>query len=693
MIKILVALILHIINATALFAGEAEDWFASIKFYNEQGLNREVDSVYQIAHKGLLEDIDKTNLIVLDLEYAFILDSGGEYEKSQPILKDILAKIAIEQERTNDLKLYSDLKSKALYELGYNLISLGKFDTADIVCNQTIEYCIAIKDTAILIESYNLSGLISVRRSMKNRGIEQYQKAFKLIEHTDNSNLKIIIMNNIAVQLTELERTNEALQLGRNMLAYFPVESLTKVKERTQYIQLLNSAGVFFNNALLYENAADTLQIAAKIIDNNTPSGLKLLVYTNLANSFSHLAKIDSAQYYYQKALGFISTTHNVFNIANLHYLYGNFLYAKQAALSEAKTHINKAIEFYRKNPTVILSKSLHQLAEIEAKSGNYKKAYTLIQEAFDANKTYIQDRYQKNLSGFEAEFKTKEKENQIKLITVERISEKANFDKKIMVVFLCLIIIMLFVILLIINARKNKIKYQVNELNLNSEIDRRDIEAKYLLEEMNKKITERYIDGIEDGNRQLSKELHDGVCNKLFTLELQLNNKIDTDLLSDLSTVREEVRSLAHKLSIPEFKNVSFEKALELYVDKLRSTDLFEIDLFISDDFANTSLGQAVELELYRIIQESLANIIKHAAAKAVHISLSKQNQAIEVIIEDDGKGYNTTMQSKGIGIRLMQKRAESLHGSIAIESQIGRGTLIHFNFPVVEINSKPSV
>ena len=251
----------------------------------------------------------------------------------------------------------------------------------------------------------------------------------------------------------------------------------------------------------------------------------------------------------------------------------------------------------------------------------------------------------------------------------------------------------MLFVILLIINARKNKIKYQVNELNLNSEIDRRDIEAKYLLEEMNKKITERYIDGIEDGNRQLSKELHDGVCNKLFTLELQLNNKIDTDLLSDLSTVREEVRSLAHKLSIPEFKNVSFEKALELYVDKLRSTDLFEIDLFISDDFANTSLGQAVELELYRIIQESLANIIKHAAAKAVHISLSKQNQAIEVIIEDDGKGYNTTMQSKGIGIRLMQKRAESLHGSIAIESQIGRGTLIHFNFPVVEINSKPSV
>ena len=365
----------------------------------------------------------------------------------------------------------------------------------------------------------------------------------------------------------------------------------------------------------------------------------------------------------------------------------------KQAEFKIAKVHINKSIEFYRKNPTVILYKALQQLAEIEKYEGDYKASYLLSKDAFNAHQAYVQTRYQKRLLRFEAEFKTKEKENQLKLITVERISEKATFDKKIMVTLLCLIIVILFVILLIINARKNKIKYQVNELNLNSEIDRRDIEAKYLLEEMNKKIIERYIDGIEDSNRQLAKELHDGVCNKLFTLELQLNHKNDPDLVSELSAVREEVRFSAHKLSIPEFKNISFEKALEFYVDKLRSANLFEINLFISDEFTNALLGQEVELELYRIIQESLANIIKHADAKTVHIALSKQNQAIEVIIEDDGKGFDTTIQSKGIGVRLMQKRAESLHGTITIESQIGSGTLIHFSFPIIEIDSNSIV
>ena len=694
MIKKVTTLILLIINTSFLFAATAvEDYLLSMNHYYEQGAHAAVDSVYQIAHDELSAADNIGGTLELELELAVMLDGRRVYERSQILLKGVLSEISVQQDETKNPALYSELKSMALYELGYNLTSLSKFDMAHVVCDQAIEACLSTRDTAMLIESYNLSGLIYCRQSLLYKGIEQYNKAFELVEQTSNDSLKMSIMNNIAVQYVEMERNEEALAVSRKMLTLVPVDQIKKVQERMNYIEILNTVGVLLSNSSLYQNAVDTLQIATQMMREDMPEGLKLLVYTNLAKSLSQTEKIDSAQYYYKKALDFIPATHNLANIANLHYLYGAFLSEKQSEFKIAKVYINKSLDFYRKNPAVILYKALQQLAEIEKHAGDYKTSCKLSQEAFNAHQAYVRTRYQKRLLRFEAEFKTKEKEHQLKLMAAEKISAQASFDKKIMVTLLCLIIVILFVVLLIMNARKNKIKYQVNELNLNSEIDRRDIEAKHLLEEMNKKITERYIDGIEDSNRQLAKELHDGICNKLFTLELQLNNKIAPDLLSDLSAVREDVRSFSHKLSIPEFKNISFDKALEFYVDKLRSANLFEIDLFISDEFSNTSLGQAVELELYRIIQESLANIIKHAAAKAVHIAISTQDQVVEVIIEDDGRGYDTAIQSKGIGIRLMKKRAESLQGTIAIESQVGRGALIHFSFPIIKNNPKSTM
>ena len=686
MIKKVTTLILLIINTSFLFAATAvEDYLLSMNHYYEQGAHAAVDSVYQIAHDELSAADNIGGTLELELELAVMLDGRRVYERSQILLKGVLSEISVQQDETKNPALYSELKSMALYELGYNLTSLRKFDMAHVVCDQAIEACLSTRDTAMLIESYNLSGLIYCRQSLLYKGIEQYNKAFELVEQTSNDRLKMIIMNNIAVRYVEMERNEEALAVSRKMLTLVPVDQIKKVQERMNYIEILNTVGVLLSNSSLYQNAVDTLQIATQMMREDMPEGLKLLVYTNLAKSLSQTEKIDSAQYYYKKALDFIPATHNLANIANLHYLYGAFLSEKQSEFKIAKVYINKSLDFYRKNPSVILYKALQQLAEIEKHAGDYKTSYKLSQEAFNAHQAYVRTRYQKRLLRFEAEFKTKEKENQLKLMAAEQISAQASFDKKIMVTLLCLIIVILFVVLLMMNARKNKIKYQVNALNLNKEIDRRGAEAKHLLEEMSKKITERYIEGIEDSNKQLAKELHDGVCNKLFILELQLNKQIDPASRAELSNIRGELRSFSHKLSIPEFKDVSLENVLAFYVDKLRAAQLFEINLYVGAEISALSLGQTVELELYRVIQESLTNIIKHAAAHTVHITIAKQNQTIEVVIEDDGKGYNTSIKSKGIGVRLMERRVASLNGSIKIESQIGQGTLVCFCIPIV--------
>lgn len=96
-------------------------------------------------------------------------------------------------------------------------------------------------------------------------------------------------------------------------------------------------------------------------------------------------------------------------------------------------------------------------------------------------------------------------------------------------------------------------------------------------------------------------------------------------------------------------------------------------------------NLPMPISHEIYRIIQESTGNIIKHSSAQNAWINLSYSDNNIYLEIKDDGEGFDTRKQTKEIGLQIIQNRCNSLNGKLIIDSERGKGSSVRITIPVI--------
>lgn len=657
-----------------------------MKAYANIGDYHRMDSMYHIASDKFKKLHNRFMQFDTEFSYASSLNGAQQFDKADTVLLNLLKDIKTYKAEIpeNVRREFATLTNMALYEMAYNQLSRNCLNEASSTVSHAKSELAAAKDTSLLIEAYNLSGLIYKRMAQLDKAIDDYQHALELVTELGNDHQARIILNNIASLYTELEENDKALRIVREMVNRFPERDTTSIGDKIYHLTELNTIGVLLSNANLNKNAIDTFRVALREMSEKVPAGLKLLIYSNYAKSLAAEAETDSAIYYYQKALQFKKETRHEFNIANLDYLYGSLLFHKTDSLKQAKYYLQEAIEFYRYHPSRVLSKALYSLAELENKlDPSSQKAYKLMQEAFDSEQELTQQDFQNKLSRFEVKFKTKEKE--LKIIELNRKSEKERAANHIrIVIFIAsLLLISTLVAVLLYYLRKNKIIYTLNQQALQEKIARKDLESKLLMNEINQRLTEQYISGLEDSNKRTAKTLHDGICNQLLTIEMILNHKEEKCLQKQVSQIREEVRTLSHELSYPDFKNVRLSQIVNSYVSNLQKAHVFEINCFIDEKIDEVLLDNDQHLEAYRIIQESVGNIIKHADAKHIYLTLRKEENVIDITIEDDGKGFSKETCHDGIGMRTMKERIGLIKGNIEIDSAPGKGTIVHFWFP----------
>jgi len=123
---------------------------------------------------------------------------------------------------------------------------------------------------------------------------------------------------------------------------------------------------------------------------------------------------------------------------------------------------------------------------------------------------------------------------------------------------------------------------------------------------------------------------------------------------------------------------------ALNELAEKIRSSSLFDIILQVHD-MDHFALDKQTKFNIYRIVQEAVNNILKHAEAKEVSIQLINRKDHLIIMIEDDGKGFNAQeVKMKGRGLNNITARSEWLNGTITIDSTPGRGTTIAIEIPI---------
>lgn len=198
--------------------------------------------------------------------------------------------------------------------------------------------------------------------------------------------------------------------------------------------------------------------------------------------------------------------------------------------------------------------------------------------------------------------------------------------------------------------------------------------------------ISDAVINAQEKEKLMLSSELHDNInqilsCSSMFLEMAELKEDKKREYIQQanelLSSAIDEIRKLSHSLAPPNFKGLSFEQALNKLIDKFRSSSGINVHT-VWEDSSLIEVSDKMALNIFRIIQEQLNNINKHAHAKQIEVSIEKDKQNVFLTIKDDGIGFDVTKQSNGIGIYNIKTRASLFNGGAEFISAPLKGCIL---------------
>jgi len=472
-----------------------------------------------------------------------------------------------------------------------------------------------------------------------------------------------------------------------------------------------------------FKKAEDYNNKAMDILEKNYPESAELFfTYLNSANNFCYQANGDEAEKFLNKAEKLIKDYPE--SSSNAFYYYSKtLLYITRQKNEEALPLIEKGIFYTRKyNQNLLAQMFYFNKYDILKKLKRYKEAKTTLEDvltekslAIDLNnrKTFYkqlsllneelgdtkealkwEQKYSKlndslntenvkiEINKLESKFNTAEKERKIAILNAEKNQKDLEVNKKNSYLWgmgLVLLLALSLLIFLFIIFRKNK---KISEQKLN------DIKQK---EELS--LTKAILDGEERERERIARDLHDGLGGMLAGVKINfstwssnhLNPEKDQEfykILGQLDNSVSELRHVARNLMPESLLNFGLETAIldlcEFYNRKNLEIDFQAIDI-------DKGLPLNIQLNIYRIVQELLANAVKHAEASSILLQCSQSGENFLITIEDNGKGFDKNIENttKSMGLRNLKNRVNYLKGKMEINSD-NQGTAINIELNI---------
>lgn len=463
------------------------------------------------------------------------------------------------------------------------------------------------------------------------------------------------------------EKMQESIDIFEKMNAYQELA--------TTYNHLGNMIEKFDQNFVLAESFyRKSIANAQKVNDQESIS----YSFEFIGIVKSTLEQSDSSIYYFNKSLEIRKKLKKQLPLA-LSYTNIGEVMDKTGDIEGAKNYYNKALAISSAIEFNDLTNFLYgNISKIYRKKGNLDSAITYLELQNAMEDSLFNLKKTKEFAEIKEKYEAEKKEAEIILLT-NKIELDEQRDKNRVYLFATVIaslglLVLLAVIIGIVRYNRQQKKVAVQT------IEQEKLRNKMIIEAEEKERT------------RIAKDLHDSLGQMLAAVKMNLNS------LSNSSTGNDQFKKTTQILddTISEMRSISHAMMPESLVKNGLAKALMDISNHVEAN--QTKVNVAVEnwkgwnttgeYVLYRIVQELLNNTLKHAEAKNVNIELNQFDDEINLIYEDDGKGFDIgSVKSDGIGLQNMHNRISSINGHIEFDSKPGVGTTAIISIPLKEI------
>jgi signal transduction histidine kinase len=327
---------------------------------------------------------------------------------------------------------------------------------------------------------------------------------------------------------------------------------------------------------------------------------------------------------------------------------------------------------------------ALRSLSEFFAANGEYEKAWLYSNRLIRLRDSLAIKINAARRLLLDVRFETSKKENLIsKLESEKKIQELTIRQKNILNYLLIGGVVTIFIISLL-SYRNYKQKQKLQQQRIIELETQQQLTA-----------TEAVLKGEEQERTRLAKDLHDGLGGMLSGIKYSLNTMKGNLIMTPenaqafersmdmLDSSIQEMRRVAHNMMPETLVKYGLDTALKDFCNDITQSGVLNI-AYSSIGLEKAVIEQTTAITIYRIVQELINNTIKHAVAAKAIVQVSLTNGLLSVTVEDDGKGFDTTLlnEAKGIGWENIKNRVEFLKGRLDVTSQQGKGTSVHIEF-----------
>lgn len=361
--------------------------------------------------------------------------------------------------------------------------------------------------------------------------------------------------------------------------------------------------------------------------------------------------------------------------------------YLVEGALDSALTCAQEATKLSeRSGDRERTAASVMRTGEILAALGRHKEASVFFREFIDLQEALTEAKNGEAIKVMEYRFETGKKENTIRLQSGQIESDKIK--KRGMLVILALL-----ALASALAVRNNQHMRKVNA----QRVQLHEREVNDLLKQQEIRALDAMMQGQELERTRIAKDLHDRLGSMLSAIKLQfsalenqvLNVRQDQErqykqVFSMLDEAVGEVRRIAHDLLITSLSRFGLKGALEDLRNTLQVPGKMDVDLSLYG--LEERLEQRVEVAIFRVVQECIGNALKHAQASTLAVQLTRSRAMINIIVEDNGKGFDPAQVKEGMGMGNLRQRAAELGGVVRFDSKPERGTVVNIDIPLAE-------